>query len=116
MADYESIYAVIARIPPGTVASYGRIARLAGLPRRARLVGTALRVAPDALDLPWHRVIRADGHLAFPDGSEAFERQRTLLEAEGIAVRGGRVDLAAFGWDQPLDALLWGPQPDDGTV
>ncbi|MDX1570167.1 MAG: methylated-DNA--[protein]-cysteine S-methyltransferase [Xanthomonadales bacterium] len=113
MADYAAIYSVIASIPAGTVASYGRIARLAGLPRRARLVGTALRRAPKDLDLPWHRVIRADGRLAFPEGSDAYHRQRRLLEDEGVTLCDGRVDLEAFGWDRPLDAILWGPRPDE---
>ena len=78
----------------------------------SRLVGTALRRAPDDLELPWHRVIRADGSLAFPEGSDAHQRQRKLLEAEGVTVRHGRVDLERHGWDQPLDAMLWGPRAD----
>lgn len=116
VADFGEIYRVIAQIPPGSVTSYGRIARLAGLPRRARLVGTALKRAPRKLQLPWHRVVRATGQLAFPEGSEAFHEQCRRLSAEGVAVEGDRVDLDRYGWERPLDAMLWGPGPDNGRV
>ena len=73
--QYAQIYAIVRRIPAGRVASYGQIAELAGLPRRARQVGRALRLAPATLELPWHRVLRADGSIAFPPQSAPFKRQ-----------------------------------------
>jgi len=106
----ERIWAAVADIPAGRVDSYGGVARRAGLPGRARLVGHALRTAPDALKLPWHRVINATGRIAFPAGSPQHALQRRLLEAEGVHVRqGGRVDPAARGVGVDLDRLLWGP-------
>jgi methylated-DNA-protein-cysteine methyltransferase related protein len=107
--DAAAILRVVASIPRGRVASYGEVAARAGLPRRARLVGHVLREAPDDLDLPWHRVLRADGRIAFPVGSRAHAQQRRLLAAEGVASSKGRVDMAMFGWERDLDALLWAP-------
>ena len=68
-AYYPQIWQTIRQIPPGKVASYGQIADLAGLPRRARLVGKALGYAPAQLALPWYRVIRSDRRLGFAPGS-----------------------------------------------
>lgn len=105
---YRRIYAAIAAIPPGRVASYGQIAARAGLPGRARLVGTALRDTPDGLRLPWHRVLHADGTIALPRGSRGFREQARRLRAEGVEVRDGRVPMRAFGLDHDLDRALWG--------
>jgi methylated-DNA-protein-cysteine methyltransferase related protein len=98
----EKIYAVIWRIPPGKVATYGQVAALAGLPRRARMVGQALRSTPEGLDdLPWQRVINAGGRISSRGGigwEEGY--QRHLLEEEGVVFdKAGRVDLERFGWD-----------------
>lgn len=97
----EKIYAVIQRIPRGKVATYGQIAALAGVPKRARLVGTALREAPDGLDLPWQRVINAGGKVSSRGGLGVEEGyQRHLLEEEGVVFDAhGRTDLERFGWD-----------------
>ena len=108
----ERIWKAVAQIPRGQVASYGGIARRAGAPRRARLVGHALKVAPDALDLPWHRVLNAQGRISLPAGSRAHRLQRRLLEAEGVRFVNGRVDRAARGGEPDLDALLWRPRAD----
>ncbi|WP_419481633.1 MGMT family protein [Dokdonella sp.] len=104
-----AIRRVIGAIPRGRVASYGRIAARAGWPRRARLVGRVLAETPEGLALPWFRVLRADGRLAFPPGSGAFREQVRLLAAEGVLVCGGRVDLARHGWGADLDETLWNP-------
>lgn len=108
---FPLIWAVIAAIPPGSIASYGEVARRAQLPRRARLVAQALRGAPDELDLPWFRVIRSDGKIAFTPGSASFRRQKRLLEREGIQVLdNGRVSGSnAITDDDDLDAALWRP-------
>lgn len=98
-------------VPSGCVASYGDVARHAGLPRRARLVGRVLRETPAGVVLPWHRVLRADGRLAFPPGSEAWQEQVARLAAEGVQLCGGRVPDRHFAWrDRDLDAALWGPR------
>lgn len=103
----EAIRAVIRALPTARVASYGQVAALAGLPGRARLVGRVLRCHDGAPPLPWHRVLRSDGRIAFPVESEPFAMQCARLSAEGVLVRDGRVDLRRFGLD--LDAVLWGP-------
>src|SRR6476646_6345447 len=97
----EKIYAVIRRVPRGKVVTYGQVAALAGLPKRARLVGTALREAPEGLDLPWQRVINAGGRVSSRGGLGVEEGyQRHLLEEEGVIFNAhGRTDLERFGWD-----------------
>lgn len=105
----ERIWRVVASIPPGRVESYGSVARRAGLPRRARLVGHALRTAPDELALPWHRVVNASGRISFPEGSPGYVLQRSRLEAEGVRFRGAAVVRDAMAPPTDLDELLWGP-------
>jgi methylated-DNA-protein-cysteine methyltransferase-like protein len=101
----ERILAVVARLLPGEVVTYGLIAARAGLPGRARLVGKALRTADDERSIPWHRVVGAGGRIAFPAGSAEAMEQAERLRREGVDVIGRRVCLAA----QPdLDAVLWG--------
>lgn len=104
----ERIYAAIAAIPPGRVASYGAIAARAGLPGRARLVGRLLGEVPDGMSLPWFRVLRASGEVALPRGSKGFREQCRLLKAEGVEVKNGRVPLSRFGLDADVDRALWG--------
>ncbi|MFC4820700.1 MGMT family protein [Dokdonella ginsengisoli] len=109
-ADHAAILRTIAAIPAGRVASYGEIAARAGLPKRARLVGRVLGETPAGV-VPWYRVLRSDGRIAFPPGSRGFREQVRRLAAEGVLVKNGRVDLAAHGWERNLDDLLWGPPP-----
>ena len=104
---YQRIYTAIAAIPAGRVASYGQIAARAGLPGRARLVGTALRETPDGMTLPWYRVLHSDGTIALPRGSRGFREQTRRLRAEGVEMRDGRVPMNAFGLDHDLDRALW---------
>lgn len=106
----ERIWREVAAIPRGQVASYGVIARRAGLPRRARLVGHALKVAPDELRLPWHRVVNARGAISLPADSPAGRLQRELLEREGVRFQNGRACLADDACVDGLDALLWRPR------
>ena len=108
----ERIWKAVAKIPRGQVASYGEVARRAGLPRRARLVGHALKVAPAALKLPWHRVLNSKGMISLPAGSRGYRRQRALLEDEGHRFRRGRIDLEGAGGAPDLDELLWRPRRD----
>jgi methylated-DNA-protein-cysteine methyltransferase-like protein len=109
---HARIYAAIAAIPAGRVASYGAIAARAGLPGRARLVGRLLGETPDGMQLPWYRVLRASGQIAMAPGSRGFREQSRLLRAEGVEVKNGRVPLSRFGLDGDLDHALWG-MPDD---
>lgn len=104
MNSYAAIYAVVRRIPPGKVSTYGRVALLAGLPGHARLVGYALHALRDGAappPVPWWRVINAAGRI-----SNAYqpELQRTLLVAEGVAFDAReRVDLGLFLWEPAAD-------------
>jgi methylated-DNA-protein-cysteine methyltransferase related protein len=99
---YARIYAAVARIPPGTVATYGQIAALAGLAGHARQVGYALHALPEGSDLPWQRVINARGEVS-PRSEPGWEGlQRAMLEAEGVEFDGrGRADLARYRWEPP---------------
>ena len=103
------IWGVIRDIPRGSVASYGQIAEVAGLTRGARQVGYALRFVPEDEPVPWHRVLRASGQIAFAEGSEQFNEQSKRLMMEGVRVNNGKVDMNEYRWRQDLDELLWKP-------
>jgi methylated-DNA-protein-cysteine methyltransferase-like protein len=100
VTSYERVYAVVRRIPRGSVATYGQVAALAGLPGRARLVGYALHALHDGSPLPWHRVIAAGGRLSLATSNpSAGLTQRLRLHREGVVFDGrGRVDLDRFRW------------------
>lgn len=96
----QRIWQVISQIPPGRVATYGDIARQAGLGRGARRVGAALRGLPGDTAIPWHRVINAGGAISLPAGGDGQRRQMARLRAEGVAVSdSGRISLARYRWD-----------------
>ena len=91
MADsfFKSVYAVVSLIPYGKVMSYGDIAKAIGYPRRARFVGFAMRACPE--DLPWHRVVMADGTIT---GGDFAPIREMLLKKEGVLfLKDGRVDM-----------------------
>jgi methylated-DNA-protein-cysteine methyltransferase related protein len=98
----QAIWEVVCRIPQGQVSTYGAVARAAGLPGRARQTGFALRVAPEEMHLPWHRVVGAGGRIVFPKTSRHFREQARRLRAEGVLVRQGRVDRSAL-----VDTFEW---------
>lgn len=97
---HDRIYAAVMAVPAGRVATYGQIARVAGLPGRARLVGFALRMLPEDTAVPWHRVVNAQGAISGRGRPENEHEQRLLLEYEGVEfdVR-DRVELARFQWE-----------------
>jgi methylated-DNA-protein-cysteine methyltransferase-like protein len=100
---YERIYAVVIRIPKGKVATYGQIARLAGLPNQARQVGYALS-ALTRDDVPWQRVINAKGGISTRAESGYERLQQALLEAEGVEFGAdGRISLARYQWKPKPD-------------
>jgi methylated-DNA-protein-cysteine methyltransferase-like protein len=108
--SYLLIWRNVADIPFGRVATYGQIAELAGLTRQARLVGYALHNIPRGLDIPWHRVINAQGKISFPKDSEPYRRQLQRLAEENIELINGQIDLARYRWQPDLDELLWKPK------
>lgn len=86
MTFYEQIYKTVSQIPKGFVMTYGQIAAACGRPRAARAVGNALHVNPCPGIIPCHRVVNHRGHLSGGFAFGGIDRQKELLEAEGIAV------------------------------
>ena len=87
-----AIYQVISQIPRGRVASYGDIAKMAGLPGYARYVGYLLKSVPIDTSLPWHRVVRSDGTIP----QKTFVKQKPKLMAEKVVLKGQKVSQALF--------------------
>ena len=103
----KAIQDTVSTIQPGSVLSYGEVARAAGFPRHARMVSGALHRSTTLL--PWYRVVKSDRTLAFKVGSEVYEKQKRLLEMEGIQLINGKVVTPESGEIVDLDKLLWGP-------
>ena len=99
--DRTRIWQAVNAIPTGRVSTYGGIARLAALPRRARLVGRVLSELPAGSGLPWHRVVSASGHIVQSGNAATLQAKR--LAAEGVRLNGTRVDLRAHGWPDAED-------------
>lgn len=103
----RSVWQVVQGIPRGHVLTYGEVARLAGMGRWARRVSQAMRRAPRGMDLPWHRVVNAQGKISFPEESSGYQRQKQRLENEGVVFLNGKIDLEKFGYQGALDQLIW---------
>ena len=99
MSDFtNAIYAIVRKCPRGKVVSYGAVAALAGRPRAARAVGTALGAMHDDLDIPWWRVINSAGSISHRP-TLGGKIQRRLLEKEGVRFnKSNRVDWDKYGW------------------
>ena len=95
----KRIYDAVEKIPYGRVATYGQIAEVAGDKKMARAVGTALHKNPDPDNIPCFRVVNSKGELAGEFAFGGAGAQARLLEAEGIEVIDGKVDLKKFQWD-----------------
>jgi methylated-DNA-protein-cysteine methyltransferase-like protein len=96
--QFDAVYAMVRQIPEGHVVSYGQVAFFLGWPNGARTVGWALRALPTGSDIPWHRVVNAQGKISLPNP----RRQRAQLEAEGIIFdQQDKIDLKRFGWSGP---------------
>lgn len=104
------VWEIARQIPAGKVASYGQIAAYIPPPEdmdpaayaafRARFAGAAMRACPG--DVPWQRVLNAQGKISLPAGSRGALEQRRLLEADGVEFDAReRIDLKRFGWDGP---------------
>ena len=109
----RSVWQVVLGIPRGHVLTYGEVARLAGMSRAARRVSLAMRRAPKDLDLPWHRVVNAQGKISFPEDSTGYQRQKDRLQSEGVVILKGKIDLQRFGWKGVVDHLMWRPQDEE---
>jgi methylated-DNA-protein-cysteine methyltransferase related protein len=106
-AFYTAVWDIARQIPSGKVSTYGQIASFIPIPNgvtetdyqayRARWAGSAMNACP--ADVPWQRVINAQGKIALRSGAE---RQRQLLEAEGVTFDNrDRVDMVRFAWEGP---------------
>lgn len=107
MSVFEKIYAVVLKIPQGTVATYGQVALLAGNPRWARVVGYALHNNPAQGIIPCHRVVNREGRVAeaFVFGGGNIQRQ--MLEDEGIRFNSdGFIDLEKYIWRPENNEIL----------
>ncbi|CAG1011381.1 MAG: MGMT family protein [Anaerolinea sp.] len=101
----ERVHALVKRIPPGRVISYGRVAFMLGVPRGARAVGWALHALPAKSAVPWHRVVNAHGQIS-PRGEEHTPAlQRALLEAEGVEFGLHEVIPQSFFVNDPSELL-----------
>ncbi len=95
-----AIYQVVHQIPAGKVATYGQVATLAGIAGAARHVGTVLRKLPKDTQLPWHRVINAQGKLSVSNNRGGYqEKQQQRLEQEGVIFSNKKINLREYGWD-----------------
>ena len=107
---YEAAYTLVRKIPRGRVMSYGQVAAVLGQPRAARAVGYAMMHSTGVEPaVPWQRVVNRYGGISTGGETDRPERQRALLEAEGVAFRAdGTIDMTRYGWEPPdPDAFLY---------
>jgi methylated-DNA-protein-cysteine methyltransferase-like protein len=93
------VWRLVVKVPRGKVTTYGQIAVWLGWPRRARMVGLAMRHCPQGV--PWQRVVNAQGGISPRAAVGSMLTQRILLEQEGVLLRSGRVPLARYRWHGP---------------
>ena len=87
---HERVWSYVRDVPLGTVVTYGQVAEILGSPEAAQAVGNAMRALPDETDVPWHRVVTAQGRLA---ANEPQEHRRRLRKKGSASVRDDSVDL-----------------------
>ena len=95
---FERVYRYVGSVPAGRVVTYGQVAAAVGAPRCARQVGWALHVNPEPGVIPCHRVVNREGRLAPAFAFGGTDAQARLLQAEGVEVADGRVDLGKYLW------------------
>jgi methylated-DNA-protein-cysteine methyltransferase related protein len=106
----DKVYQAICAVPAGEVAGYGEIARRAGIPGHARWVARCLSNNADQ-QLPWHRILRSDGRIAFPKDTPEYLEQTQRLRAEGVMVVNGKVK--GIKAKPSVDELIWAPPIKD---
>lgn len=97
----QAILATINAIPAGRLSTYGLIAKAAGFPGNARLVGQILKNLPEGSEIPWFRVINAQGKISFPSSSTNYLRQLSALQTEGHPATLGKHYLSEKLWPSP---------------
>lgn len=95
-SQFKRIYEVVKKIPYGQVATYGQVALACGNKQMARAVGNALNKNPDPQNIPCYRVVNGKGKLAGEFAFGGAGEQAKLLEAEGVQVINGYVDLKKY--------------------
>ena len=100
MSFRDEVYKITKKIPKGKVTTYGQIARLAGQPKASRAVGYYMKTNPDALVIPCHRVVAADGSLHGYSGNGGIVTKRRMLLAEGVIFKNNKVDFAQSQWQK----------------
>jgi len=93
-----AVFQVLMQIPAGNVVTYGHLAKLAGLGKAARFVGTTMRNLPKDTRLPWHRVINSQGKISLPTNHPGRTIQENRLMDEGVIFIKGKVDLKRYLW------------------
>jgi len=94
---FEEVYAIVRRIPRGRVMNYGQIAGLVRHPLSARAVGWAMQQCPQ--EIPWQRVVNAQGGISTENLTDPPGLQRLLLEGEGVHFHGsGKLSMARYRW------------------
>jgi methylated-DNA-protein-cysteine methyltransferase-like protein len=101
---HTRVFDAVRLVPPGRVTTYGDVAGVLGSPRVARQVGWALAALPAGIDVPWQRVINAQGRISHRGDPLRPSEQQRLLEAEGLRFSdSGRVeDFVELRWDWPV--------------
>jgi methylated-DNA-protein-cysteine methyltransferase related protein len=94
----EQIYLLTQQIPLGKVATYGMLARLAGKPHAARVVGYFMKINPDAPHTPCHRVVSSDGGLRGYSALGGILKKKSMLMREGVIIKNNKVDLSISLW------------------
>ena len=102
------VFEIVSNVPSGQVITYAAIARKAGFPRHARMVSKALGRSDK--HLPWHRVIKSDYTIGFPQNSSQYDKQIALLALEGTVLVNGKVIPFHEETEKNLDELIWGPE------
>jgi methylated-DNA-protein-cysteine methyltransferase-like protein len=99
MGFFNDVYNVVKKIPAGKVATYGQIAKMIGQPQKSKCVGWALHSNPQEGVIPCHRVVNRKGELSGNFAFGGMERQKMLLENEGIIFnKDGIIDLEKYLW------------------
>ena len=101
-STFDLIYDVVKQIPYGQVATYGQIAAIAGNRRWARVVGYALHANPDPDNIPCYRVVNREGRVSDAFAFGGGNRQIELLEAEGVELKDGYVNMEKYQWERPI--------------
>lgn len=111
--SWDPVYKLVKTIPRGRVTTYGAVAKALRLRGGARAAGYAMAACPSGKGIPWHRVIGAGGRLLIAEPHASL--QRRLLETEGIAINGKRVNMKEFAWE-PKKARTRSKSPVRGSV